>query len=1458
MSVVFPQKLFCLYLALIGIFPSLLAQTAPLSPTTGALLRETFTNIPGSMVSDLRASTAFRSGTYTSRALIYGAESPVNAGDNYGQRVRGWISAPVSGDYTFYVAGDDSAELWLSPAESKFAKVLVAETLRPTLVRQWTAYPSQASVTIPLVAGQRYYVEALQKDFGSSDHLSLGWKTPGATDIAAIPAQYLTSYAPTAEDANDNDLPDAWEARYGLVAPNNSPLADPDNDGVPNWMEFITGTSPISASTNGVTPDGVGLRSFLSYDMWTALSGASVANLTLTSKFRGLPNNSGYLSSAESRYNIGDNFGERIRGTVTAPVTGQYTFWISGDDACELWLSTSASKFQRVKIAAVTGWTNFRSWPTSGAQRSALISLQAGQEYYIEILHKEAGGSDHVSVAWSYTGQAQQVIPGAALRSYVPDPNDIDDDGLPDDWEVAMGLNPRDNGSINPNDGSYGDPDADGLNNFTEYTTHGDPFHKGGNLGLMQYECWRLPSSTGQITDLTVSGAIGRSPDWSGYVNIAETPVNQTDRFGTRLRGLITAPVTGNYQFALASDDAGELWLSDSESSFGKHKIASVTGWTGYRNFTQSPSQLSAIIPLVAGHKYYIEGLEVEGAGTDHLSIAWKLIGQPQEVALSTLSVISSQYLAVITPSPLDRDGDSLPDAWEIAHGLDPNDATGINGEYGDPDADGIGSFKEFQMGTDPMVSGGIAGYIERQLWWNIGGSTVHDFISNPAFLLPPSIFDVIPGAESPQNIGDNYGERLRGLVTPPVTGDYVFSIAGDDSGELWLSRDNRKFYKQRIASFGTELTPNSGLTGVRQWTKYPSQRSQPIHLNAGQSYFIEVLHKEITGTDHVSIAWEYTDSATAQFTPVQVIPATALASYGRDPADLDDDYLPDAWELSSGLNPNDNGRINSRNGEQGDPDHDRLTNQQEFQFGTNPVLADTDGDGVNDYDEIYIYGSNPLVRDVQLGATVADLSGSAIAASSSNWHAIDDFILVSTARRGWVEYQFTTTAAGRYAFHVHVNARGAGSALVEMPLSAQVDGARLGSYTPTCGEVTEAVVTGVMPWLKPGSHLLRIYSANVLGNLSLQINAINIQAISGVDANGNGIPDWLETMVARENDISRGGNSAVSPLCLEGHAAFTSLVQLTKDGGPAFAPFKGVQNHWYKDIDLSATQPTAITAQFENGAFQLSSTVNWLPTNALLSASITLRKGDSLRLTAFPGTAANPAAAVQFTIGTVVTTTTPDAPLVTKFDTAGSFIVVATHTLNGVVTQGTLAVQVMAADFGPDFPVYLGRPRLWALTNVPGTAGIEKDPRVYLTGQTATTGLAFLADATQIGDLHVLARLPNAGPIVARGTLAMLNVSSTSTTNDTSIVYTYDNGDRLVRMGITIDDLPPGGYLRLDIFVAGVTFEDGTRSLILHASDFDQNGVAYAVFNYPAGTTTSVCHHLYVYDANNVLVGTR
>ena len=71
-----------------------------------------------------------------------------------------------------------------------------------------------------------------------------------------------------------------------------------------------------------------------------------------------------------------------------------------------------------------------------------------------------------------------------------------------------------------------------------------------------------------------------------------------------------------------------------------------------------------------------------------------------------------------------------------------------------------------------------------------------------------------------------------------------------------------------------------------------------------------------------------------------------------------DGDGIPDDYEVAHGLDPNN--PVDA----QIDPDRDGLTNLQEYQLGSDPQKADTDGDGLSDGDEVNVSHTDPLVAD--------------------------------------------------------------------------------------------------------------------------------------------------------------------------------------------------------------------------------------------------------------------------------------------------------------------------------------------------------------------------------------------------------------------------------------------------------------------------------------------------------------
>ncbi len=68
--------------------------------------------------------------------------------------------------------------------------------------------------------------------------------------------------------------------------------------------------------------------------------------------------------------------------------------------------------------------------------------------------------------------------------------------------------------------------------------------------------------------------------------------------------------------------------------------------------------------------------------------------------------------------------------------------------------------------------------------------------------------------------------------------------------------------------------------------------------------------------------------------------------------ADTDGDGLNDKWELENGLDPTDSGSRDPKNGPNGDPDGDGVTNLNEQLLGTNPKQSDSDGDQINDAED--------------------------------------------------------------------------------------------------------------------------------------------------------------------------------------------------------------------------------------------------------------------------------------------------------------------------------------------------------------------------------------------------------------------------------------------------------------------------------------------------------------------------
>src|SRR6185503_517746 len=149
-----------------------------------------------------------------------------------------------------------------------------------------------------------------------------------------------------------------------------------------------------------------------------------------------------------------------------------------------------------------------------------------------------------------------------------------------------------------------------------------------------------------------------------------------------------------------------------------------------------------------------------------------------------------------------------------------------------------------------PAIHGQSSNGVLREVYLGIGGGAVTDLTGNPNFPSNPSLETIQPTFEAPNEFAENYGQRMRALLLPPQTGAYVFWIASDDNGALYLSSDVTPAHKVQIAAVNT-------WTSLRQWTKESNQQSGAVMLTNGLRYYIEALQKEGTGGDNLSVRWK-------------------------------------------------------------------------------------------------------------------------------------------------------------------------------------------------------------------------------------------------------------------------------------------------------------------------------------------------------------------------------------------------------------------------------------------------------------------------------------------------------------------------------------------------------------------------------------------------------------------------
>jgi hypothetical protein len=335
-------------------------------------------------------------------------------------------------------------------------------------------------------------------------------------------------------------------------------------------------------------------------EVWTGISGENLADWKKSVRLRTAPSYSREILSFELPANVGNNYGARIRGYLHPPIDGDYTFWMAAHSKAELFLSPDENPARKASIAKSLDPVNWREWEKHAEQKSKPVALRAGHRYYIEALHKQAQGNDHLSVAWKPPGAEREIIPGQHLSPFADVLGAAPPAASPEDPATAVSSTSPARGALPP-------------------------------AGGIAHELWgRVPG--GKIDDLKKSNRLNTVPNRRTVLDAFEAPSNNAENFGARIYGYLHPPAPGAYTFWIASNKASELYLSPDENPARKALIASVKDFTNPRQWDKYPEQKSMPVTLLAGRRYYIEAIHKAGRGGNHLSVIWQPPGGSNEV----------------------------------------------------------------------------------------------------------------------------------------------------------------------------------------------------------------------------------------------------------------------------------------------------------------------------------------------------------------------------------------------------------------------------------------------------------------------------------------------------------------------------------------------------------------------------------------------------------------------------------------------------------------------------------------------------------------------------------------------------------------------------------------------------------------------------------------------------------
>ncbi len=1118
-----------------------------------------------------------------------------------------------------------------------------------------------------------------------------------------------------------------------------------------------------------------------------------------------------------------------------------------------------------------TSGATHQTWTDSGASNRAPIDSVHARYYLVARQDIDADGDGLSDARESFVHQTH------------PQSADTDADGLSDSVEV----------NVHGTDPLADDTDADGVSDADEMRWGRDP---------VAVDLYARPPWACGFEDCE-GFSLGQLQGRGGWSALRGAAVIETvlDAVGTQaLRigpGLTGSVVSLEHLFAAPP---GEVVWIDLEARLWPADLPSMTGRT---------TGLSAVVQAgPSGRLYGYDGLGgawVEAthgpsvdAGTwlhltvksDYAARTWSLYvdGLPllanlgfadhgvrsfSRVGLrgdeNALALLDSIRVENVTPAFIDDDRDGLPNVLEDANGNGTVDTGESDWRTADTDADGMDDGRETELGFSPIVADDFAGIpwfagfeveegyasgaLNGQQGWR--ASTASRVQSTLSFAGANALH------LAAETSGESYAQQFVGATGNEIVwldlqailpaGALPDAAARAASNIVLLAVNGAG----RICAYDRTHdawipAPSNGVVNVGAWTRLTLRLDYRARLWDGYLHSRRVFQ----GIPLANASTRALSSIRVSFLPASDAPRELLGDALRlstnEPPDLDNDGdgLPNAWERQHGFDPE------QADDATADGDGDGLNRLQEFLLGTDDSHADTDGDGIPDGEEVADTLTNPLNVDFTGVETLQELDGIEAVSRLGPWsiRESEPSSLAALDRRGALTFVFSVPTAGVYRLEVEGSPYRCLSATNAFDVGLTLDGEFIGRRTLQTVGTSRGYAHVVTPWIAAGSHSVRVFWENAAEYRHLQVDHLRVQKLDGPDAGGNGVPDWVDLRLRAQAALKPvPETSIVSPLCLEGRDPYVGMVRVN---GQTVHP--GRDGHWFADIPLSDGVGTTLVTAFQNGGLIVTAQVQWSAFNLLEGSNISLRAGDSLRLSALPAGVTGGTATIQ--VG-------GEAPVAVDAGTAvpWTFAQPGDHDVSGLyqgqmTQQRTVRVHVVAPPVASSPACWVNRARDWEWTGLATDVVVEADASLLVSeSPPSETGTRrFRLTASQRAPRHLVARLRDAGPILASARVRGFSLESSI---DTRVCITdrYADGDQLIDMPLVMDPLLDDVVAQVLVMAGGVTLDDGSLVRNVASADYDEVGIFHVRFLRAAGNDSSVCHLLRAYQ-NGLLIGER